>query len=123
MRSAPGFTEFKDGYGKSTKLFLKSYSPEGSAAIYDLILDSTCNEKLINGRFNEIKLRLILGYYCCEHVVYCPFTCRDNNFFKKMEYYEEGRSLHGFPCPFNDGGISDPSKANSTEDIRNVKVA
>ena len=57
--------------------------------------------------------------------MYCPFTCGDKNFFKKMEYDgEEGRLLHGFPCPFGDGGRSEPSRANSTEeDIRNVKVA
>ena len=125
MRHVPGYEEFKRGYGKSTKLYLFNNYNIGGGRLVNLILDSRCRTLLVNRRFNEIHLRVILGYHCCQHVVYCPFTCGDKIFFKKADYQEVGNSIYGFPCPFRDGGSSIPAQANTggTEvDKRFVKI-
>ena len=112
LRHVPGYDEFKRGYGKSSHLHIFHNYNIGRGRSINLILDSTCRTLERNGRLNEIQLRDILGYYCCPHVVYCPFTCGDKMFFKKAESREAGRSIYRLPCPFNDGGSAKASEVN-----------
>ena len=113
LRHVPGFDEFKYGYGKSSSLtVINNYTPRGSGLSLNLMLDPICLTKFQNGHHDQIQLRPILGYYCCYHVIYCPFTCNDKNFLKLAVPPEIGRSLNGYPCPFNDGGSAEYSRAD-----------
>lgn len=67
-----------------------------------LIVDEECNQKRKKGRLSHSNLRYIVGYYCCKHVAYGFYSCRDHNFFYKSS--QQKRSAVPHTCPFVDGG-------------------
>jgi hypothetical protein len=78
--------------------------------VVNLMLDPRCLEKYNSDRFREIKLRQVQDYHCCEHVLYCPFTCSDKNFFVRAIPPDTGIPLGA--CPFHDGGCAYTDQAN-----------
>jgi hypothetical protein len=72
----------------------------------NLILDPTCLKKYERGTLSGEDLHLVQGYYCCEHVLYCPYTCGDKNFFRRATRPNPGTPLDSKPCPFHDGGLA-----------------
>ena len=61
-------------------------------------------KKYERGDLSVRDLHPVQGYLCCEHVLYCPFTCGDKNFFRRARRPNPGRPLDA--CPFNDGGLA-----------------
>ena len=106
LRTVHGFTEFKRNHGKSDDLTVIHNVPGTSI---NLILDSKCLEKYNSGCTDKIQLHPVLG--CCEHVLYCPFTCGHKIFFKKAKP-GSGQPIDMYPCPFHDGGRAIPDEAS-----------
>ena len=77
---------------------------DGSSA--NLILDPACLKRYRRGNLSVRDLHPVQAYLCCEHVLYCPFTCGDKNFFVRAKRSNPGIPLDAEPCPFNDGGLA-----------------
>ena len=111
-----GYDEFDPGYCKTNNLtLLRNYHPPGQWQSIDLILDPECLG--VYNRQNSLSgiwLRKAGPYQVCEHVVYCPFTCPHNHYFKKASRTTDdpGTPLSGLACPFNDGGLATIWSAN-----------
>ena len=108
LRRVYNFEEFKRHYGKRPDLKIVYDVTVGA----DLMLDPICLGRYNSGRLAEINLRLVEGYYCCEHVLYCPYSCGDKNFFQRAIPPDPGIPLSQLPCPFNDGGRAYTDLAN-----------
>jgi hypothetical protein len=115
LRVVFNFEEFKQGYGKSSYLTILNNVPiRFGVSSVDLILDPICLGRYNFGGLGNINLRLVQGYYCCEHVLYCPFSCTDKNFFVRATSLNRrtGIPLDAEICPFIDGGLPLIAQAN-----------
>ena len=108
LRKEHDFEEFKRHYGMTENLTVLHNVTAKNGVPVHLILDRKCLEKYKRGNMKDINLHKVLEYHCCEHVLYCRFTCHDHNFFVKAKQ-GHGTSVGSYPCPFNDAGrgISD----------------
>ena len=109
LRRGHNFEEFKRHYGKVSNLTVLNNVTAKNGVPVNLILDQKCFEKFNRGKMRDINLHTVLEYHCCEHVLYCPFTCNDNNFFVRATKGCGGTPVGDTSCPFHDGGrgISD----------------
>lgn len=115
LQHVVGRDEFDPNYCKTSNLTLmRNFIPPGKSQRINIILDPQCLDKYNkqNGLCG-VQLRYAGPYQVCQHVVYCPFTCPHNHYFKKVlgTSDDRGTSLSGLICPFNDCGKAKPQSA------------
>jgi hypothetical protein len=94
-----GFYEFGDNFARSNRLqFIESHL--GDTPI-TLIVDDTCKRKYEQGELYGKHLRIIHGYFVCDHVAFARFNCHHKIFFYKPR---KNASVIPDRCPFVDGG-------------------